>query len=58
MGLSGEEVAGSPHVLIGTTDQIAEDLQTRRSLYGISYIEVLEEYMEMFAPVVARLAGT
>lgn len=58
MGLSGEEVAGSPHVLIGTTDQIAEDLQTRRSLYGISYIEVLEEYMELFAPVVARLAGT
>ncbi len=58
MGLSGEEVAGSPHVLIGTTDKIAEDLQTRRSLYGISYIEVLEEYMELFAPVVARLAGT
>ena len=45
-------------MLIGTTDQIAEDLQTRRSLYGISYIEVPEEYMELFAPVVARLAST
>lgn len=58
MGLSVDQVATSPHLLIGTVDQIIDDLQVRRTQYGISYIEILEEYMEPFAPVVARLAGT
>lgn len=56
--LSAEQVLGSPQVLIGTVDQIIQNLQMRRELYGISSIEVLEERMEAFAPVVAGLAGT
>lgn len=58
MGLAIDKVATSPHLLIGTTDQIIDDLQVRRTQYGISYIEILEEYMEPFAPIVARLSGT
>lgn len=58
MGLAIDKVATSPHLLIGTIDQVVDDLQVRRTQYGISYIEILEEYMEPFAPVVARLSGT
>jgi hypothetical protein len=34
-----------------------ETLEMRRERYSISYIVVLEEDMETFAPVVARLNG-
>jgi hypothetical protein len=44
-------------VLVGTVDQIAEDLQARRTRWGISYYVIFEPYMDAFAPVVARLAG-
>jgi len=46
-----------PHCLIGTLDQISDDLQERREKYGISYISVFEESAEVLAPVVARLTG-
>ena len=45
------------HVLIGSTEQIAEQLLARREHYGFSYIQVPDAQMEAFAPVVARLAG-
>ena len=45
------------HVLSGSTEQIAEQLLTRREHYGFSYIQVPDAHMEAFAPVVARLAG-
>lgn len=47
-----------PHCLIGTLEQISEDVQRRREQYGISYIAVFDDHSEAFAPVVARLAGT
>jgi probable F420-dependent oxidoreductase len=53
-----EHVLTIPHMLIGTLDQICEDVQRRREQYGISYIAVFDEYSEAFAPVVARLTGT
>jgi len=55
--LSPEEILQSPYVLIGTVDQMVEDLQVRRERWGISYYVVFEPYMDAFAPVVARLAG-
>jgi probable F420-dependent oxidoreductase len=57
-GLSNEQILESPHVLIGTVEQIAETLRARRERFGISYITVWAEAVESFAPVVARLAGT
>jgi probable F420-dependent oxidoreductase len=53
--LNVEQVLESPSALIGTVDQIVEDLQARRERYGFSYIVVWP--MEQFAPVVERLAG-
>jgi hypothetical protein len=54
---TAEQVLQIPHCLVGTPEQICEDVQERRARYGISYISVFEENMEAFAPVVARLAG-
>jgi probable F420-dependent oxidoreductase len=59
-GLTAEDILASPHALIGTPEQIAEDLRQRRAEFGISYIVIntlAEEHREHFAPVVALLAG-
>ena len=44
--------------LVGTIDQIIEDLEARRERFGVSYVTVFGEDAEAFAPVVARLAGS
>ena len=55
--LTPDEILQSPYVLIGSVDQMVEDIQARRKRWGISYYVVHEPYLEDFAPVVARLAG-
>ncbi|EFH80891.1 TIGR03621 family F420-dependent LLM class oxidoreductase [Ktedonobacter racemifer] len=57
LGLTAEQALDCLHILIGTTDQMVEELQKRRELFGISNIEVTEPHMETLAPVIARLAG-
>jgi probable F420-dependent oxidoreductase len=57
MGLSQAEMLRHPHGLFGTVDRVCEELERRRSLYGISYVTVGDAALEAFAPVVARLAG-
>ena len=44
-------------VLVGTTNQIIDDLQARRERWGFSYIIVGPDEVEAFAPVVEELAG-
>jgi probable F420-dependent oxidoreductase len=56
--LGPEEILQSPYVLVGTVDQMVEDLQVRRERLGISSYVVFEPYMDAFAPIVARLAGS
>jgi probable F420-dependent oxidoreductase len=58
-GLSADDVLASPHALIGTPEQVAEDLRQRREEYGISYVVIntsVEAHIDGFAPVVALLA--
>jgi alpha/beta hydrolase fold len=55
--LEPEEVLEHPHVLIGTVDEICERLIERRERFGFSYVTIREADLEVFAPVVARLAG-
>jgi probable F420-dependent oxidoreductase len=55
--LTPDEILQSPYVLVGTVDQMVENLQARRERWGISYYVIFEPYMDVFAPVVARLAG-
>lgn len=56
-GLGAAEVLEIPLVLIGSVDQIVDELQRRRETFGISYITVQADSIEPFAPVVERLAG-
>jgi probable F420-dependent oxidoreductase len=56
--VTAEDVLASPTALIGTVEEIVEGLLERRRRYGVSYITVYDDDMDVFAPVVARLAGT
>jgi probable F420-dependent oxidoreductase len=58
MGFGGEGALDVPIVLIGTEEELCERLLARRQRWGFSNVVVPGEAMEMFAPVVARLAGT
>lgn len=53
-----KDVLETPLELIGTIDQIVDDLRQRRETYGLTYITVFEKYMSAFAPVVEQLSGT
>jgi probable F420-dependent oxidoreductase len=55
--LTPDEILESPYVLIGSIDQMVEDIQARRTRWGISYYVIHEPYLDDLAPVVARLAG-
>ncbi len=57
-GSGPQDVLDMPHFLIGTTDQLVEDLQRRRERYGVSFVIIPGDVAELFAPVVARLTGT
>ena len=56
LGLTPDEVLASPHVLLGSAEEMAETLRQRRDRYGISYVTVTEDGLESFAPVMERLA--
>jgi len=56
-GLSDEEMRRHPHGLFGSVDEVCDELEHRREAFGISYVTVGGQSMEMFAPVVERLAG-
>jgi len=55
-GLTVDDLLDSPHVFIGTVDQLVEKFVRLRDELGISNLMV-GSGMEDFAPVVARLAG-
>lgn len=55
--LTPDAILQSPCALIGTVDQIVEDLRARRKRSDIGYYIVFEPYLDDFGPAVARLAG-
>ncbi len=56
--LNAEGVLASPHVLIGSTDQIAETLRERRDRWDLSYYVFNDDSIDAVTPVVEQLAGT
>jgi probable F420-dependent oxidoreductase len=58
LGLPGEDALELPIVLLGTPDELCEQLLKRRERWGFNNIVVPGEAMESFAPVVAQLSGT
>lgn len=57
-GMSPEDFAEHPNVLIGSVDEICDRIVERRQKFGISYVSFGTSVMEAVAPVVSRLAGT
>ena len=57
IGLDAEDALASPHVLVGTVNEVAAKVQLLRDEYYLSYISIDYEVAEAFAPVVERLTG-
>jgi probable F420-dependent oxidoreductase len=57
LGLTPEASLVTPHALVGTVDEIVDQLQERRDRWGISYIGIGAGSLDEMAPVIARLAG-
>ncbi|HJP40086.1 MAG TPA: TIGR03621 family F420-dependent LLM class oxidoreductase [Dehalococcoidia bacterium] len=57
-GISPEEMKRHPHALMGSVDEICDEILRRREEYGINYVTVSDGNLEPFAPVVARLSGS
>jgi len=55
--LTAEDALETPYLLIGTVDEIADQLKRSRARWGFSYLTVHEPYMRTFAPVIERLRG-
>jgi probable F420-dependent oxidoreductase len=57
-GTTEEHAFESTALLVGTTQQMIDDLRTWRERWDVSYVVVPQEVAVEFAPVVAELAGT
>jgi probable F420-dependent oxidoreductase len=57
-GIEPADALHVPLALIGTLDEMVEELRWRRQEYGISYYSIEADCWEALAPVVARLSGT
>lgn len=58
MGMDAPTILASPHTLIGSAEQIADELTEQRERWQGSYVTVQSDALESFAPIVAALAGT
>jgi probable F420-dependent oxidoreductase len=56
--LTAEGVLASPHVLIGTVDEICATLVDRRARWDLSYYVFNDDSIDAVTPIVAQLAGT
>jgi probable F420-dependent oxidoreductase len=58
MGMDAAGLLASPHTIVGTAEQICDELLEQRERWQGSYVTVQSDALESFAPVVAALAGT
>lgn len=52
LGLTPEQMLDVPFELIGTAEQIADDIRQRRERYGLSYLIFKEKDMEAAAEII------
>jgi probable F420-dependent oxidoreductase len=57
LGLGAAELRAFPHALVGDVNEVCDQLEQRRELYGFSYFTVGDRAIDAFAPVVERLTG-
>jgi len=58
MGMDAPTALASPHMIIGSAEQIADELIEQRERWQGSYVTVQSDAIDSFAPIVAALAGT
>ena len=56
-GMPEDQMKEHPHALFGSTEEICDEIERRREIFGISYITVGTDNLESFAPVVKKLTG-
>jgi probable F420-dependent oxidoreductase len=56
--ISEEEIARSPHYLVGDAEEMVDTLRARRERFGISYLGVRAENLPALTPVIRQLAGS
>jgi probable F420-dependent oxidoreductase len=57
-GIGVDDALHIPLALLGTVDEMVEELQWRREEYGISYWSIESDAWEDLGPVVSKLSGT
>lgn len=57
-GVSEDVALETPAALVGTLDEIVDEVRRRRDRWQMNYVVVDESSLEAFAPVVERLAGS
>jgi probable F420-dependent oxidoreductase len=57
-GVTPDVALETPIAIVGTVEQMVDDLIARRDRWQMSYVVVDDSVAEQFAPVVDRLAGT
>jgi len=57
-GVSPEMALETPIAIVGTSEQMVDDLLARRERWQMSYIVVDDAVAEQFSPIVSRLTGT
>jgi hypothetical protein len=50
-----EEILDTPFLLIGTVEQMAEQILRDRERFGFTYYTVHGPFMDAFAPVIERV---
>jgi probable F420-dependent oxidoreductase len=55
--VSEDDVLDSPHVAIGTVDQVVEQLEMARERWGFNYLQVSSTDAEAVAPLMEQLNG-
>src|SRR5690606_42017068 len=54
-GMSVEKLGQLPYLLVGTPEEIAEQVRAHRARYGIGYFTVFDDHLTDFAGVLDRL---
>jgi probable F420-dependent oxidoreductase len=57
-GVSPEEALEAGSALVGSENEIIEQLHRRRERWGLSYVVIGDDNVDEFAPIVAKLAGS
>ena len=53
--VTAEEILDNPFLLVGTVEEMAEQIIRNRARYGFTYYTVHEPYLDTFAPVIGRV---